>query len=182
MSASTMGTPSITPDARVAPTQPAAPAALSPNARAPSLQPGGATGGFGTAETQSPAARAQPTNGSGARAPQSLEQPVLGSESVSSFLSGAAIFTHADALYFLGESLAGMPSSQAQPRWPVDLKLLPINVRPENVPDLGPQFHPFDPYFVRRDFPILQEQTRTALLRPYFSFPQLRTCCRKCLP
>ena len=41
---------------------------------------------------------------------------------------------------------------------PIDLKLLPIDVRPENVPVLSRQLHPFDPYFVRRDFPILQEQ------------------------
>jgi len=137
---------------------PQSPAALSPNPRAPSLQGAGATGGSGAAETQSGAARAHPINGSASRAPQSLDQPAFAPDSASAFLSGAALPSHADALYFLGESLAGMAPSHAQPRWPVDLKLLPINVRPENVPDLGPQFHPFDPYFVRRDFPILQEQ------------------------
>jgi cysteine desulfurase/selenocysteine lyase len=137
---------------------PQSPAALSANPHVPSVQPAGATGGFGAAETGSPAARAHPTNGSVSRAPQSLNQSVSGTDSASSFLEGVAIPVHADALYFLGESLAGRAPSQAQPRWPADLKLLPINVRPENVPDLGPHFHPFDPHFVRRDFPILQEQ------------------------
>jgi cysteine desulfurase/selenocysteine lyase len=137
---------------------PQSPTALSPNPRAPSPQPAGATRGSGPAETGSPAARAHPTNGSVSRAPQSFDQPVFGTPSVSSFHSGAAVPTHADALYFVGESLAGMPQSAAQPPVPLDLKLLPIDVRPENVPDLGRHLHPFDPYFVRRDFPILQEQ------------------------
>jgi cysteine desulfurase/selenocysteine lyase len=103
------------------------------------------------------AARLHRTDGSVARAPQSLDAPPFGA-GAPSFQPGGAIPAHADALYFLGDTFAATPRAQPMSTAPLDPKLQPIDVRPENVPQLGRQFHPFDPYFVRRDFPILQER------------------------
>jgi cysteine desulfurase/selenocysteine lyase len=103
------------------------------------------------------AARLHRTDGSVVRAPPSLDAPPFGT-GAPSFQPGGAMPAHADALYFLGETLAATPLAQPISTAPLDLKLQPIDVRTENVPQLGRQFHPFDPYFVRRDFPILQER------------------------
>ncbi len=123
---------------------------------APASHPAGATGQSGSTESGR-AARPHRLNDSASRSPQSLDAPAFGT-GASSFLPGGATPANADALYFLGETLAPAPRAQPVPTVPLDLKLLPIDVRAENVPDLGRQFHPFDPYFVRRDFPILQER------------------------
>lgn len=74
----------------------------------------------------------------------------------------------ADGFYFLreGESRAPLPSVPASPAVPEpshpaartpDFSALPVGLRPELVPDLGPASRPFDPYAVKRDFPILQQ-------------------------
>jgi cysteine desulfurase / selenocysteine lyase len=40
----------------------------------------------------------------------------------------------------------------------VPLSIASFEFRPDVVPDMGLAAHPFDPHFIRRDFPILQEQ------------------------
>lgn len=75
----------------------------------------------------------------------------------------------ADGFYFLreGESRAPLPAVPASPAVPPpshpaalapDFSGLPAGLRPELVPDLGPASRPFDPYAVKRDFPILQQK------------------------
>ncbi len=120
------------------------------------FHPAGDTGQSGATET---ARHAQPGGGDGSesRTPQSLNGLPFGANT-SSLLPAGTTPLHADALYFVSETLAAEPRAQPLPAMPIDLKLLPIDVRPENVPVLSRQLHPFDPYFVRRDFPILQEQ------------------------
>ncbi len=63
-------------------------------------------------------------------------------------------------------SRAPLPSVPASPAVPEpshpaartpDFSALPVGLRPELVPDLGPASRPFDPYAVKRDFPILQQ-------------------------
>ncbi|MFG1347848.1 family 2A encapsulin nanocompartment cargo protein cysteine desulfurase [Xanthobacter autotrophicus DSM 431] len=80
-----------------------------------------------------------------------------------------------EGLYFLREAQTGAPTSArtaapaevappapppgsataAAP--PLDFSPLSSGLRPELVPDLGPAVRPFDPYSVKRDFPILQQ-------------------------
>ncbi|WP_018390414.1 family 2A encapsulin nanocompartment cargo protein cysteine desulfurase [Ancylobacter sp. FA202] len=77
----------------------------------------------------------------------------------------------ANGFYFLreGESLApadvpapgGFPALPAEPVHPsersLDFSTISAGLRPELVPDLGSSTRPFDPYTVKRDFPILQQ-------------------------
>jgi cysteine desulfurase/selenocysteine lyase len=123
---------------------------------APSLHPGAATGQSGATESDR-TARPHRNEDSVSRTPHARDAPPFRTSAPDALPAGTTP-AHADALYFLGETLAAAPRAQPLPAAPLDLKLLPIDVRPENVPDLGRRFHPFDPNFVRRDFPILQER------------------------
>ncbi|MFG1378650.1 family 2A encapsulin nanocompartment cargo protein cysteine desulfurase [Xanthobacter autotrophicus] len=81
-----------------------------------------------------------------------------------------------DSFYFLREAQArapsrapaGAPPQPARPdpsfggtapavAQPLDFGTLASGLKPELVPDLGPAARPFDPYSVKRDFPILQQ-------------------------
>jgi cysteine desulfurase / selenocysteine lyase len=65
-----------------------------------------------------------------------------------------------EALYFLSERQALRPGAGALPEQgaTADLAPLSLDLRPEVVADLGSATRPFDPYTIKRDFPILREQ------------------------
>jgi cysteine desulfurase / selenocysteine lyase len=131
------------------------------NPRATSFHPAGATGQSGATpsegSSQPPRTATPPARNHSVPSSWSLlDGAPLGDGS--SYIPAGATPASTDALYFLNEALAATTGAQAQPTAPFDLKLLPIDVRPDSVPDLRQQYHPFDPYFVRRDFPILQER------------------------
>jgi cysteine desulfurase/selenocysteine lyase len=64
-----------------------------------------------------------------------------------------------DALYFQRGGEAFVPAQAApSPAASADFGALVLDLRPELVPDLGTATRPFDPYTVKRDFPILRQQ------------------------
>ncbi len=63
-----------------------------------------------------------------------------------------------EAFYFLSEEKSVRQNDGARPEHGATAKPLGLDLRPELVPDLGSATKPFDPYTIKRDFPILREE------------------------
>jgi cysteine desulfurase/selenocysteine lyase len=63
-----------------------------------------------------------------------------------------------DAFYFLNEGQSPQPNADALPKQGTTAEPSGLDLRPELAPDLGSTTRPFDPYTIKRDFPLLREQ------------------------
>jgi cysteine desulfurase / selenocysteine lyase len=77
---------------------------------------------------------------------------------VDSTLLGGAAPAASEALYFLDEVKLPTNPVTRDLVAPLDFRVLSHQLQPESVPALVAAPRPFDPYAVKRDFPLLQEQ------------------------